>query len=63
MPTRVDAGRTKMRYAAGIVLDMVGGRNLQIKQEPNSLRLAPRLVDEVWAVARSAQCQVVPASR
>jgi len=45
--------RTNMRYAAGIVLDMVGGRNLQINQEPNSLRLAPEVVDEVWAVARA----------
>ncbi len=31
---------------------MVGGRRLQINQEPNSLNLAPNLVREVWAVAR-----------
>jgi hypothetical protein len=42
-----------MRYAAGIVLDMVGGLNLQISQEPNSLRFAPEVVDEVWGVARA----------
>ena len=31
---------------------MVGGRNLKIKQEPNSLDSLPSLVREVWAVAR-----------
>jgi hypothetical protein len=31
---------------------MVGGRNLRINQEPNSLNLAPDLVRDVWAVAR-----------
>ena len=41
-----------MRYANGLVLDMVGGKNLQINREPNSLRFAPELVREVWAVAR-----------
>jgi hypothetical protein len=47
--------RAGMRYAYayGIVLDMVGGRNLTVKQEPNSLQYAPDLVRVVWAVARS----------
>jgi hypothetical protein len=49
---QVDRGRTKMRYRAGLVLDMVGGKNLQIGREPNSLDFAPQLVREVWAVAR-----------
>jgi Zn-dependent M28 family amino/carboxypeptidase len=49
---QVERGRTKMRYRAGLVLDMVGGRNLQIKREPNSLNFAPGLVREVWALAR-----------
>jgi hypothetical protein len=40
------------RYHAGIVLDMVGGRDLSIDQEENSLNLAPGLVREVWRVAR-----------
>ena len=44
--------RTKMRYHAGFVLDMVGGRNLQINQEPYSLNSAPNLMREVWGVAR-----------
>jgi len=39
-------------YVAGLVLDMVGGRQLQINQEPHSLSLAPKLVREVWGVAR-----------
>jgi hypothetical protein len=42
-----------MRYEAGILFDMVGGRSLTLKQEPNSLTLAPDLVREVWAVAES----------
>jgi hypothetical protein len=42
----------RSQYAAGFVLDMVGGRNLAISQEPYSLDLAPRLVQEIWSVAR-----------
>ncbi len=42
----------KTRYAAGILLDMIGGRDLQIKREPNSIQRAPALVREIWAVAR-----------
>ncbi len=49
----VQGKRTQMRYAAGFVLDMVGGRNLRIKQEPNSINAAPRLVGQIWGVARS----------
>jgi hypothetical protein len=30
---------------------MVGGKNLLIEREPFSMKLAPRLVDQVWAVA------------
>jgi Zn-dependent M28 family amino/carboxypeptidase len=44
--------RNRNEYVAGLVLDMVGGNNLQINQEPNSLNLAPGLVREVWTVAR-----------
>src|SRR5262249_11432674 len=44
---------SRSRYVAGLVLDMVGGANLQLNQEPNSLRAAPELVREVWGVARS----------
>lgn len=39
------------RYHAGILLDMVAGRNLSIEREPYSVRYVPWLVDEVWSVA------------
>ena len=58
---QVNSGRSRPRYLAGIVLDMVGGRNLQIKKEPNSLDLAPGLVNQVWSVAGGAQGEVVQA--
>jgi hypothetical protein len=45
------AGRTKNYYAAGIVLDMVGGKNLRLPREPYSLRFARGLVTDVWGVA------------
>ena len=48
----VDTRRLKYRYAAGIVLDMVGDRDLKIDQEENSVNLAHGLVRDVWAVAR-----------
>ena len=48
-----DRRKSRMRYAAGMVLDMVGGRDLRIKQEPNSVDAAPQLVRQVWEVARS----------
>jgi glutaminyl-peptide cyclotransferase len=43
------------RYAAGFVLDMVGDKNLNIKQEQNSLSLARGLLREVWTVARQVK--------
>ncbi|AGA29278.1 M28 family peptidase [Singulisphaera acidiphila] len=48
----VDGRHADFNYEAGLVLDMVGGKNLKIQQEPHSLNLAPKLVKEVWAVAR-----------
>src|SRR5262249_18285906 len=53
----VERGRTKMRYRRGMVLDMIGGRDLQIKREPNSLNFAPEVVPEAWAVARQLDAQ------
>jgi glutaminyl-peptide cyclotransferase len=47
----------KTKYAAGMVLDMVGGRNLSIKREPNSVLLAPKLVREVWTVAKQVDAR------
>ena len=46
------AGRIKYRYAAGILLDMIGGKDLNLDWEPYSRKLQPKLVREVWAVAR-----------
>jgi hypothetical protein len=47
----VDSRRIRYRYVAGLVLDMVGDRDLAIDKEENSLNLAPGLIREVWAVA------------
>ncbi len=38
----------------GIVLDMVGDRDLRILQEPRSRQAVPALVDEIWAVAAAS---------
>lgn len=35
----------------GILLDMVGDRNLQIPMEQNSMKFAPHIVDLVWSTA------------
>ncbi len=48
----VDSGKLRSRYAAGIVLDMVGDRDLTIDQEEQSVNLAPGLVRDVWGVAK-----------
>ena len=45
--------KDKARYVHGIVLDMVGDRDLVIDKEPHSLEFAPKLVDDVWAVAKA----------
>jgi hypothetical protein len=49
---QVDRGRTRMRYHAGLLLDMVGGRDLELRREANSVNFAPGLVRQVWGVAR-----------
>ena len=41
------------RYAAGLVFDMVGGRDLVIEKEQYSMEFAPSLVRDVWSVAKS----------
>jgi glutaminyl-peptide cyclotransferase len=45
--------KDKARYVAGLVLDMVGDRDLWIDKEPYSLEFAPKLVSDVWGVARA----------
>lgn len=44
--------RPRVEYVAGILFDMVGGKHLLIKREPNSMDKAPGVMREVWAVAR-----------
>ena len=60
---RSTARRTTMRYVAGMVLDMVGGQNLQINQEPNSLQARPRAGPRGLGGGAAAQGQVVPQPR
>jgi glutaminyl-peptide cyclotransferase len=52
LETQAQARRAGPRYVAGLVLDMVGDKNQAIEQEQYSLNLAPRVVQEVWSVAR-----------
>jgi hypothetical protein len=54
---QIRAKRTQARYAYGIVLDMVGGQDLELPQDPVSRQYAARLVDEIWSVARSLQAK------
>ncbi len=49
---REKGGASRFEYKAAILLDMVGGKDMTIKREPNSLEFAPDLVRDVWAVAR-----------
>lgn len=49
----VEARKFKGRYAHGLVLDMVGDRDLAIDKEPFSVELAASLVRDVWGVARA----------
>lgn len=48
----VEGRRSRNRYVAGIVLDMIGDKDLQINQEEYSVNFAPGLVRELWNVAR-----------
>ncbi len=49
---RVYSGGGGPRYVAAVVLDMIGDKNLAIQQEQYSVNFAPRVVQEVWSVAR-----------
>ncbi len=40
-------------YSFGIVLDMVGDKDLTVDQEPYSVDFAPKLVRDVWSVAKA----------
>jgi Zn-dependent M28 family amino/carboxypeptidase len=45
---------TGPRVSWGVLLDMVGDRDLRLPVEGNSQRLAPRVVDRVWRAAARA---------
>ena len=51
----VETRRLPYRYVAGLVLDMVGDKNLRIEQEDNSVNLAPDIVRSVWSVAKKVK--------
>lgn len=40
------------RYHCGVLLDMVGDKDLQICYEVNSMKLAPKIAQSVWASAK-----------
>jgi Zn-dependent M28 family amino/carboxypeptidase len=49
-------GKSKTRYAAAILLDMVGGKGAQFPVDPTSYHEAAALVIQVWNVARELKC-------
>ena len=54
---KAEARKGKTRYVGGILLDMVGGKDLEIPVEPNSNKFAPSLVREVWGIADKLKVQ------
>ncbi len=44
-------------YVGGLVLDMVGDKDLRIDKEQYSIQLAPGLVRQVWAVAKGLEAR------
>lgn len=51
--TQRNRTKTTPHYACGLVLDMVGDKDLTIDQEQYSRDLAPKLVRDVWSVAKA----------
>jgi glutaminyl-peptide cyclotransferase len=45
-------GAPPYRYAAGVLLDMVGDKDLDLFPEKTSVRLAPGVTHAIWAVAK-----------
>ena len=46
----------KGKYAAAVLLDMVGGKNARFPREPNSVLYAGSLVQELWKIADEQKC-------
>jgi glutaminyl-peptide cyclotransferase len=40
------------KYVCGVLVDMIGGKTLQIYQERNSLELAPEITTSIWQTAK-----------
>ena len=57
------AGRVAGRYDYGILIDMVGDKNLELYYEKNSLHGAPRLARSIWAVAAELGYREFPAKK
>ena len=51
--TQYRDARPSHRYTCGVLLDMVGDKDLKIWQEVNSARLAGFVTDSVWASAKA----------
>lgn len=45
------------QYSYAILLDMIGDKNLAIRQESNSRRYSPWLVEKVWDAARACKAR------
>lgn len=50
----VKPGGREIKYRYGILLDMVGEKDLVIYREQHSVQRAPKVVDKVWSAAKSA---------
>jgi glutaminyl-peptide cyclotransferase len=46
----------KFRYLAGVLLDMIGGKEAKFPIEQNSWFEARRLVDDLWRIAAAEKC-------
>ena len=44
-------GKVRAKYEAGVLVDMVADKKLQLYYEGNSLRKAPRVTREIWGIA------------
>ena len=51
---RYKASRSDPRYACGVLVDMIGDKELRIYKERNSLRYASAVTNSVWKAARQA---------
>ena len=58
------AGRVRAKYVAGVLVDMVADKNLELYYEGNSLNKAPRVTRDLWSIAgRLGISEFVPKRR